>query len=50
MKMDMLRCKTPEMVEKEIWVHLLAYYLLRTVSAFAPNLEVAWPEQRAGLV
>jgi hypothetical protein len=74
MKMDVLRCKSPEMVEKEIWAHLLAYNLLRTVmavaaseskveprkisfkgakqtlSAFAPKLEAARPEQRAGLV
>ena len=74
MKMDILRCKTPEMVEKEIWVYLLAYNLLRTVmavaasengvepraisfkgakqalTAFAPKLEAARPEQRAGLV
>ena len=28
-------CKTPEMVEKEIWAHLLAYNLLRTVMAAA---------------
>jgi hypothetical protein len=74
MKMDVLRCKTPEMVRKEIWAHLLAYNLLRTVmalaaaengmeprqvsfkgakqavTAFAPKLEAAQPEQRAGLV
>jgi hypothetical protein len=74
MKMDILRCKTPEMVEKEIWAHLLAYNLLRTVmavaasenavepraisfkgakqalTAFAPKLEAARPQQRAGLV
>jgi hypothetical protein len=74
MKMDILRCKTPEMVEKESWVYLLAYNLLRTVmavaasaseveprkisfkgakqtlTAFAPKLEAARPEQRAGLV
>src|SRR4051812_27611660 len=31
MKMDILRCKTPQRVEKEIWVSLLAYNLLRTV-------------------
>jgi hypothetical protein len=37
MKMDILRCKTPEMVEKEIWVHLLAYNLLRTVMAVAAS-------------
>jgi hypothetical protein len=35
MQMDILRCKTPEMVHKEIWVHLLAYNLLRTVMAVA---------------
>jgi hypothetical protein len=35
MKMDILRCKSPEMVEKEIWAHLLAYNLLRTVMAVA---------------
>ena len=35
MKMAILRCKTPGMVEKEIWVHLLAYNLLRTVMAVA---------------
>jgi Transposase DDE domain len=74
MKMDILRCKTPQMVRKEIWAHLLAYNLLRTVmavaarendlepreisfkgakqalTAFAPKLEAARPEQRAGLV
>lgn len=27
--MDILRCKTPEMVRKEIFAHLLAYNLLR---------------------
>ena len=35
MKMDILRCKTPDMVHKEIWTHLLAYNLLRTVMAVA---------------
>jgi hypothetical protein len=29
--MEMLRAKTPEMVRKEIYVHLMAYNLLRTV-------------------
>jgi hypothetical protein len=29
MHLDVLRCKTPEMVEKEIFCHLLAYNLLR---------------------
>jgi hypothetical protein len=74
MKMDVLRCKTPEMVRKEIWAHLLAYNLLRTVmavaaaksgteprkvsfkgakqavTAFAPKIEAARPEDRARLI
>jgi hypothetical protein len=37
MQMDILRCKTPDMVQKEIWTHLLAYNLLRTVMAVAAN-------------
>jgi Transposase DDE domain len=37
MKMDVLRCKTPEMVEKEIWAYLLAYNMLRTVMAVAAS-------------
>ncbi len=35
MQMDVLRCKTPDMVRKEIWLHLLAYNLIRTVMAEA---------------
>src|SRR5882724_596190 len=35
MQMRELRRKTPQMVEKEIWAHLLAYNLLRTVMAVA---------------
>jgi hypothetical protein len=27
MQMDILRCKTPDLVHKEIWTHLLAYNL-----------------------
>jgi hypothetical protein len=37
MQMDILRCKTPEMVHKEIWTHLLAYNLLRTAMAVAAS-------------
>jgi Transposase DDE domain len=36
-QMDVLRCKTPEMVPKEIWAHLLASNLLRTVMAVAAS-------------
>jgi hypothetical protein len=74
MKMGVLRCKTPEMVRKEIWAHLLAYNLLRTamavaaeengieprqvsfkgakqtVTAFAPKIEAARPEDRETLI
>ena len=37
MGMDILRCRTPEMVRKEIGVHLLAYNLIRTVMAQAAD-------------
>ena len=33
--MDVLRCKTPELVRKEIWTHILAYNLVRTIMAQA---------------
>ena len=72
--MEVLRCKTPAMVQKEIWTHLLAYNLLRTVmavaaaesdteprkisfkgakqavTAFAPKIEAAQPEDRGRLI
>jgi hypothetical protein len=72
--MGVLRCKTPEMVQKEVWANLLAYNLLRTVmavaasvnaieprqvsftgakqvvTAFAPKIEAARPEDRARLI
>jgi hypothetical protein len=35
MQMDVLRGHSPEMVKKEIWAHLLAYNLIRTVIAQA---------------
>ena len=74
MEMDVLRCKSPEMVHKDIWAHLLAYNLLRTVmavaaaevgieprevsfkgakqavTAFAPKIEAARPEDRPALI
>ena len=31
--MDVLRCKTPALVRKEVWAHLLAYNLIRTAMA-----------------
>jgi hypothetical protein len=35
MQMSELRCKTPELVRKEVWAHVLAYNLIRTVMAQA---------------
>lgn len=35
MQMRELRCKTPELVRKEIWTHVLAYNLIRTIMAQA---------------
>jgi hypothetical protein len=35
MQMRELRCKAPEMVRKEVWAHVLAYNLIRTVMARA---------------
>jgi hypothetical protein len=35
MQMDELRCKTPELVRKEVWTHILAYNLIRTIMAQA---------------
>jgi Transposase DDE domain len=35
LQMDILRCKTPDMVRKEVWAHLLVYNLIRTAMAEA---------------
>ena len=35
MNLSVLRCKTPAMVRKEIWMHLLAYNLVRATMAVA---------------
>jgi len=35
MQMEVLRCKSPAMVRKEIWMHLLAYNLIRKLMAHA---------------
>ena len=37
MQMYHLRCKTPELVRKEIWTHILAYNLIRTIMAQAAS-------------
>ena len=43
MHMDILRGKTPEMVRKEMWAHLLAYNLIRKVMAQAAVLHNKMP-------
>lgn len=45
MQMDVLRCKSPPMVEKEIAAHLLAYNLVRSVMAKAAYLAGVLPRQ-----
>jgi len=43
MQMDVLRCKSPAMVRKEIWMHLLAYNLIRTLMTQAALAAGCWP-------
>lgn len=45
MQMDVLRCKSPSMVAKEIAAHLLAYNLVRSVMAQAAYLSQVLPRQ-----
>jgi len=45
MGMEMLRCKTPEMVQKEIAVHLLAYNIIRGNLAQAAIMHNKIPRQ-----
>lgn len=44
MHMEMLRCKTPELVRKEIWTHILAYNLIRTMIAQAAIQRGLYPK------
>jgi IS4 transposase len=45
LKMDVLTCQTPEMVRKEIWMHLLAYNLVRAGIAQAAMQQGKTPRQ-----
>jgi hypothetical protein len=45
MQMDVLRCKTPAMVHKEIWSHLLVYNLIRATMAQAALRHGVLPRQ-----
>jgi len=43
--MEKLRCRSPEMVRKELWVYLLAYNLIRLLMAQAALLADQVPRQ-----
>ncbi len=45
LQMDILRGKSPEMVRKEIWAHLLAYNLIRKMMAQAALIHNAKPRE-----
>lgn len=45
MQMDVLRCGTPDMVVKEIWMHALAYNLIRGVIAAAAEAHEKEPRK-----
>jgi hypothetical protein len=43
--METLSCKTPQMAEKEVWVYLLAYNLIRIMMAEAASFTEQLPRQ-----
>src|SRR5260370_17823116 len=43
--MDILSCKTPAMIRREVWAHLLAYNLTRKVLAQAAQAGDVTPRQ-----
>ena len=45
MQMDVLRCQSPDMVEKEVWVHMLAYNIIRAFMATAALKTGAQPRE-----
>jgi hypothetical protein len=45
LQMDILRCKTPAMLRKEIWAHLLVYNLIRLAMAQAAARQACQPWQ-----
>ncbi len=45
MKMDILSCKTPEMVRKEIWIHILGYNQIRKTMAESAQASQVLPRQ-----
>jgi hypothetical protein len=45
MGMETLSCKTPEMIEKELWIYLLAYNLIRLLMSQSALLNNILPRQ-----
>jgi hypothetical protein len=45
LNLDHVRCKSPEMVHKELWTTLLAYNLIRTTAAASAALHKAQPRE-----
>lgn len=45
LRLEHMRCKTPEMVRRELWAALLAYNLIRTTAAAAAALHDKQPRQ-----
>lgn len=45
MGLDILRCKSVEMVHKELWAHILAYNCLKSVAAAAAKKHDVKPRQ-----
>jgi hypothetical protein len=45
LQMDVQRCNTPDLVEKEFWMHVLAYNLIRGVIAAAAQEQERSPRQ-----
>jgi hypothetical protein len=45
LQMDVLRCKTAAMVEKEVWMHLLAYNVIRGLMASAAEAHGLLPRR-----
>jgi hypothetical protein len=43
LRMDVLRCKTPDMIVKELWMHLLAYNAVRLLMAQAADAHEQSP-------
>ncbi len=43
MPMEVLRCQSPEMVEKEVWAHVLAYNLVRSQMVSAAEVDATEP-------